>query len=74
MDANELILFMAESTGKPKSELSRSISDSRFYLNTILSRKTVPMANTYATIADVCGYDLLVRRRSDGYEIPIDPK
>lgn len=73
MNAHELILFMMQDSGKRESELSRMLSHDRTYLRSTLKRKGVPRASTYARIADVCGYDLLVRRRSDEYEILIDP-
>lgn len=73
MNAHELILFMMGDSGRRESELSRSLSNDRTYLRSTIKRKSVPKADTYARIADVCGYDLLVRRRVDGYEIPIDP-
>lgn len=73
MNAHELILSMISDSEKSESELSRTISRDRTYLRSIIKRKTIPKANTYAKIADICGYDLLVRRRIDGYEIPIDP-
>ena len=38
----------------------------------IIKRGGVPKVDTLAKVADVCGYDLILRRRIDEYEIPID--
>lgn len=72
MNAFELILFMIGDSEKSESELSRSVSRDRTYLRSIIKRHTIPKVTTFSKISDACGFDLLVRRRVDGYEIPID--
>lgn len=72
MNVHELILFMIKSDKRSERKLSLMLSNDATYLRSIIKRHTVPKTDTYARIADVCGYDLLVRRRSDGEEIPID--
>lgn len=73
MDAHELILFMMKNSGRRESELSRMLSNDRTYLRSIMKRRSIPKADTYARIADVCGFDLLVRKRDDGSECIIEP-
>jgi hypothetical protein len=44
------------------------------YISGYVNRGSVPQADTFAEIADVSGFDLLVRDRSSGDEILIDPR
>lgn len=57
----------------PDTKLSLAMGKNSNYLSVAKSRKSVPQADTFAMISNVCGYDLLVRERDTGDEIIIDP-
>lgn len=73
MRARNVFLTIVESSGKKKVEISREIGRNDGFVKNRTNSPTTPATETFALIADACGYDLLVRNRSDGSEIIIDP-
>lgn len=73
MNPIEALRTMMDSEGISVRKLGELIGKAPSYATTILyGRKSMPNVSIFAEMADACGYDLLVRRRSDGDEIPID--
>lgn len=60
-------------SGLSKYAVSKRLGKTQAYIGAMFSRGSVPKTDTYATIADVCGYDLLLRKRDDSSEILVDP-
>ena len=73
MNANDAALEMISDSGIPMPTLSRTMGRDRTFLITTVGRGNIPRADTLSKIADACGYDLVLRRRIDEYEITIDP-
>ena len=72
MKAIETIRAMMD--GMSVRGLGKRMGRNPYYAKTILyGRKSTPSVSIFAEIADVCGYDLLVRKRDDGSEIVVDP-
>jgi len=73
VNARDVTLEMIADSGLSVSALSKSMGKERSYIHTTVLRGKTFYCTTLAKVADICGYDLLVRRRTDGYEMPIDP-
>ena len=61
-------------SGLTKSKISETLGKRVTYVNTIIAKSTIPKTDTFAKVADVCGWDLLARNRTTGEEIIIDPE
>ena len=73
MDAGEVIQFLTEGGSISMRTASKLMGRSPTFLGIIKCRERIPQFNTLAEIADVYGYDLLLRSRADGEETIIDP-
>lgn len=74
MNARDAFLQVVADSGLPIREITRQLGRSPGYFTHITKDDgSTPRTDTLARVADVCGYDLLLRRRIDEYEIPIDP-
>ena len=73
MNPIEALRTMMDSEGISVRKLGTLMGKSPLYAKNVLyGRKSMPNVSIFAEMADACGYDLLVRRRSNGDEIPID--
>ena len=73
MDVRKALRTVISNGGMPKATLSVSMGKAYTFINTTISRGSIPKTDTFAQIADACGYDLLLRQRSTNDEIIIDP-
>ena len=73
MKAWDAFVKIVDDSGLSKSALGVSLGHSTRYLRNTMSRGSLPRVDNFATIADACGYDLILRRRSDDSEFTIDP-
>lgn len=74
MEPLEALSSAIKTSGLSRYAVSRRLGKTQAYIGAMFSRESIPKTDTYATIADVCGYDLLLRRRADDSEIVIDPQ
>ena len=72
MNAHDAALEVIKEFDGSLRKLTDSMGHAPNSLTNIIRRNSTPRTDTLVKIADVCGYDLLLRRRTDGYEIPID--
>ena len=68
MNAREAALEVIRDSGMGPRELYRQTGN----LSGFLYHGSTPRSDVLARIADACGYDLILRRRDDDYEIVID--
>ena len=54
-------------------KVSRAMGRSDGYLSSYIANQNIPSITVMSEIGDCLGYDLLLRRRSDGDEIVIEP-
>lgn len=73
MNAKEVFRHVVDNSGLSRAELARSMGRTTSYFRNVLSRGSIPKLDTFAEITDAAGYDLLVRKRSTGEELVIDP-
>lgn len=73
MKAHEVLRTITKDSGSSDMSLSAAMGRNTNFLGVIRSRGTIPKTDTFAMIADTCGYDLLVRKRETHEEIVIDP-
>lgn len=73
MDAHDVIRFLTENGAISMRVASQTMGRFPTYLATARQRGLAPQIDTMAEIADVYGYDLLLRNRADGTETKIDP-
>lgn len=74
MDAREAFLQVVSDSGMTIRTITRKLNRSPGYFTHILKENgSTPRADTLAKVSDVCGYDLILRRRIDDYEILIEP-
>ena len=72
MQTSDAIRHMCESTGGGPVTVSKSMGKARTYISAMLSRGTVPRADTLSLIAQSCGYKLVLE--GNGERIEIDPE
>ena len=72
MKVNEAISHMLETSGRSAYNVSLAMNRAHSYINSLSKRKGFVSAHVLASIADVCGYDLLLVNRQTGETIPID--
>ena len=73
MNAHDAALRIVKDSGMPESRVALAMGYSKRALSNLVYHNGTPRADNLARIADVCGYDLLLRNRQDGSEILIDP-
>ena len=73
MRAMDAFIEIVDSAGVSKSDIGRKLGRGDRYLRNTMSRGSLPRVDNFSMIADACGYDLLLRKRSDNSEILIDP-
>ena len=73
MDASKIIQFLTEQGSISMRVASKRMGRAQSFLSVVKHNGRIPQANTLAAIADVYGYDLLLRNRTDGREVIIDP-
>ena len=73
MQSNELLQEMIRSRNLSKRKVSEMLGRSRDYTSRMIAGKVSPKASTLAEYGEVLGYDLILRDRETGTEIPIDP-
>ena len=71
MRVDEAIRHMCEATGGGTVTVSKAMGKTRSYLSALLSRGTVPKADTLAQIAQACGYELVLEGHDE--RIVIEP-
>ena len=73
MNARDAFVQVVDDSGMTIRGITRELGRSPGYFTHIMKENgSTPRADMLARVADVCGYDLLLRRRVDEYEIPID--
>lgn len=60
MRTGEAIRHMCDKAGKGTTIVSRDIGRGSSFVGSILSRGSVPKADTLAEIAEACGYELML--------------
>ena len=70
MMTDEAIRHMCKVAGKGTPVVSRDIGRGSSFVGSILSRGSVPKADTLARIAEACGYEVVLR--GHGEEITIE--
>lgn len=73
MQALKALNTVVSQSGVSKTELARKLGRGVNYISNYSVKGNIPRIDTFAAIADVSGFDLIVRRRSNGREIIIDP-
>ena len=73
MKARKVLPAVVKGSGKSMQSISLEMNRVRTYLANTIKKQAVPRADILAEIADTCGYDLILRNRSSGDEIIIDP-
>lgn len=74
MRADKVLRAIIRKKGLSIKGASVKAGRSRSYLPSMFSKGNIPKIDTMADLCDNLGWDLLVRDRSDGFEIHIDPK
>ena len=72
-DARSALIRAINASGLTKRDISRTLGREQSYVGTIIAKGNVPSTSNYASILDVCGFDLIMRRRDDGTETLIEP-
>lgn len=73
VEPKDVLSALVKNSGKSMRTISMAIGRSPNFLASTTQKRSTPHCETVANVADVCGYDLLLRKRSDGSEIIIDP-
>ena len=73
MKATDVIRAVVNDCPMSMRKVSASMGRSQMFLGTYVSRGMLPNIELMSEIADTTGHDLLLRNRSSGNEIIIDP-
>lgn len=74
MQAKDAIRFVIKKKGLTIEGASLETGRAKSYFSALFSRGSIPKADTLADLLDRLGWDLLIRDRTDDFEITIDPK
>ena len=72
MNARDAFILLCDKSGLSRAQLSKKIGRSRNFLSSYNNKKVTPGFDIYLDVADVCGFDLILRNRETGEEIMID--
>lgn len=72
MNVIETIRAMMAQSKMSTRRLSVALNREKSYVSSTLYKGRIPSVRLFARMADICGYDTLVRRREDGTEILLD--
>ena len=73
MTTNEIFELLFGEGKLSTTEISLKMNHSTGYLSKYRYRKSVPSTDVMARIMDAVDYDLLIRNRTTGEEILVDP-
>lgn len=73
MQARQIIRAIVADSGMPMTHISQAMNRSYLFIGRYVSRQVPPGTELLAEICDATGHDLLVRNRTTGREIIIDP-
>lgn len=73
MQADKVLVSILTREGLKVGEVCRRMGRSPRYLDSYKYHGRVPRIDTFAEMLQACGYELVARNLSDGYEVPIDP-
>lgn len=73
MRPSDVVRTIADDSGIPRVKLSQKLGRSDFFISNYISSGRLPRVELLAEICDATDYDLLVRNRTTGREIIIDP-
>lgn len=71
VNAKDAVGEVVSRSGEGPMALSRKLGRHESYLSTTISRRSVPKLDTFADIADACGFELVLR--GHGTELVIEP-
>ncbi len=74
MYTGDAIRHMCEVSGKGSTIVSKDIGRVSSFVGTILSRGSVPKADTLAEIAEACGYQLALIGHGEQIVIEYEPR
>ena len=70
----EAIRYMCDKAGKGTTVVSRDIGRGSSFVGSILSRGSIPKADTLAEIAEACGYELALIGHGERIVIEYDER
>lgn len=73
MRVDEVLKELVQDSGMSMYRISLNMGRSKLYISQAIYEKRIPSIKSMAEIADVTGHDLLLRNRTTGREIIIDP-
>ena len=65
---------MVNLSGQSQAAISKKMGKSINFVGGIVRAKTIPRLDTVTAIADACEFDVVVRQRTTGNEIIVDPE
>ena len=74
MQTLEAIRHMCETSGQKIAEVSRAIGRSRAFLSNMLTRGNNPQTDTLISIAQACGYKVILEGQGERIELVPTPK
>ena len=74
MQTLEAIRHMCEASGQKIAEVSRAIGRSRAFLSNMLTRGNNPQTDTLISIAQACGYKVILEGQGERIELALTPK
>lgn len=73
MQVKSAVDKIIQESGLSKLDIAKSMGKNPNFVYALVNKQTDPSYRTLVSIADTCGYDLLLRNRVSNNEIIIDP-
>ena len=73
MSPKDAFAEIAKTSDKSMRQISMDLNHRAQYLSVLIAQSTVPQVSTFVKVANVSGWDIIARKRSDGTEIYFDP-
>lgn len=71
MDSTDAPKRMVRMSGKPSSQIAREIGRAESFVRATISQGTRPRVDTFAEIAEACGYEVVLRSGSDEFTLNV---
>lgn len=73
MQIKDALLEAMDHSGLSRYAVAKKIGKQQNYVYVMLAKGSDPAYKTLQAVADACDYDILLRNRTDGHEIKLDP-
>ena len=73
MQIKDALLEAMDHSGLSRYAVAKKLGKQQNYVYVMLAKGTNPAYKTLQAVTDACNYNIVLRNRTDGHEIKLDP-